>query len=79
MNLNQNMVAMKALPVSPPCGLMRIKSAAAYLGCSVPTIYRAMAHRGLPAHRLGGYWGFYPSELDTWVKAQPSVNLPSAS
>jgi excisionase family DNA binding protein len=58
--------------------MMRVKSAANYLGCSVPTLYRRMAKHGLPAHRLGGYWAFYRSELDAWVKSQPAINLPSA-
>ena len=73
------MVPSESSPTPPATDLMRIKSAAAYLGCSVSTLYRRMAKDGLPAHRLGGYWGLYRSEMDAWVKSQPGINLPSAS
>ena len=59
--------------------LMRMKSAATYLGCSVPTIYRAMSKHRLPARRMGGHWVFSKTELDAWVQSLPGVNQPSAS
>jgi len=59
--------------------LMRMKGAAEFLGCSVATIYRAMAKKGLPARRLGACWVFSRTELAAWIKALPGINLPSAS
>ena len=64
---------------APPSDLMRMKSIATFLGCSVPTVYRAMAHKGLPARRLGGVWVFSKDEVESWVKSLPGINLPNAS
>jgi len=72
------MIPTESSTTTPHSGMMRVKSAAAYIGCSVPTLYRRMSKQKLPAHRLGGYWAFYQSELDTWIKSQPGINLPSA-
>ena len=66
-------------PPDPPTDLMRMKIAAAFLGCSTATIYRAMAKKGLPARRLGGVWVFSRAELSAWVKTLPGINLPTAS
>jgi len=63
----------------PAFDLMRIKAAAAFLGWSVSSVYRAMANRGLPARRLGERWVFSRSELYAWVKKQPGINLPTES
>ena len=40
---------------------------AAYLGVSRETVYRWIEGRGLPAHRIGKFWKFKPSEIDDWV------------
>ncbi len=77
--MNQNKSTLGATSDPPPSDLLRMKSAAAHLGFSVPTVYRAMAKRGLPARRLGGCWVFSRAELDAWVRNLPGINLPSAS
>ena len=63
----------------PPFDLMRMKAAAAFLGWSVSSVYRAMANKGLPARRLGERWVFSRSELSAWVREQPGINLPTES
>ncbi len=33
------------------------------------SIYRWIAHRGLPAHKIGRLWKFKLTEVDAWVRA----------
>lgn len=40
-----------------------------YLGVSSDTIYRWIAGRGMPAHKVGRLWKFKTDEVDEWVKA----------
>jgi len=40
-----------------------------HLGVAPDTVYRWIAARRLPAHRIGRHWKFMISEVDTWVRA----------
>jgi len=42
---------------------------AQHLGVSIDTIYRWIAGRGMPAHKVGRLWKFKTDEVDKWVKA----------
>ena len=41
---------------------------AQHLGVSIDTIYRWIAGRGMPAHKVGRLWKFKTDEVDEWVK-----------
>ena len=45
------------------------KEICAYLGVSRDTLLTWIAEKELPAHKVGRYWKFKPSEVDEWVKA----------
>ncbi len=52
--------------------------AADFLGLHPKTVQR-MARRGeLPAYRIGRYWRYRASELDSWLRVQSSGQNPSA-
>ena len=42
-----------------------------HLGVSRDTIYRWIAGRGMPAHRIGRLWKFKLSEVDAWARTKP--------
>jgi len=42
---------------------------AQHLGVSIDTIYRWIAGRGMPAHKVGRLWKFKTDEVDKWVQA----------
>ena len=42
-----------------------------HLGVSRDTIYRWIADRGMPAHRIGRLWKFKLSEVDGWARTKP--------
>jgi excisionase family DNA binding protein len=42
---------------------------AGHLGVSIDTIYRWIAGRSMPAHKVGRLWKFKTDEVDEWVKA----------
>jgi len=46
-----------------------VEQAASHLAVSTDSVYRWIAHRGLPAHRVGRVWRFKRGELDAWVRA----------
>ena len=55
---------------------------AGHLGVSIDTIYRWIAGRGMPAHKVGRLWKFKTDEVDEWVKAGGAAaieNDPKAS
>ena len=58
---------------------------AAHLGVTKDTIYSWIAHRSMPAHRVGRLWKFQVSEVDAWVRrggagsgAQANSAMPTA-
>lgn len=47
-----------------------------YLGVNRDTVLKWIAHRGMPAVKVGRLWKFKISEVDEWMKAgQPSDAL----
>lgn len=41
---------------------------AEHLGVSKDTVYRWIANKKMPAHKIGRLWKFKISEVDKWVK-----------
>lgn len=46
---------------------------ALHLGVSKDTVYRWIANKQLPAHKIGRLWKFKISEVDEWVKINGSA------
>jgi len=44
-----------------------VEEIARHLGVSKETIYRWLEKKLIPAHRLGKFWKFKPSEVDRWI------------
>ncbi|MCM0755311.1 helix-turn-helix domain-containing protein [Desulfovibrio aminophilus] len=42
---------------------------ASHLGVSIDTVYRWIAGRSMPAHKVGRLWKFKTHEVDAWVMA----------
>ena len=69
---------------TPPISdLLSVNGARTYLGgangpIARSFIYQLMQKHGLPARRIGSRWQFSRRELDSWIAAQPGVNLPQA-
>lgn len=50
--------------------------AAEYLGVKPATVREWIKkQKGIPAHKIGKFWKFKKSELDTWVNSGKSGNL----
>jgi len=45
-----------------------LEETAEYLGVSKDTIYRWIAKKQMPAHKIGRLWKFKVSEVDEWVR-----------
>jgi len=45
-----------------------VDDVAAHLGVAKDSVYRWIAERGLPAHRVGRLFRFKLSEIDAWVR-----------
>lgn len=39
-----------------------------YLGIKRDTVYKWIAEKGLPAHKVGRLWKFKREQVDEWVK-----------
>ena len=48
---------------------LSVDEIAAHLGVGRDTVYRWIAHRGMPAHKIGRLWKFKTVEVDRWVLA----------
>jgi len=42
---------------------------AAYLGIKRETLYKWLAEKDMPAHKVGRLWKFRKDEIDQWVKS----------
>ena len=47
---------------------LSVDELASYLGIKRDTVYKWIARRSLPAHKVGRLWKFLTSEVDRWVK-----------
>ena len=48
---------------------LSVDEIAAYLGIKRDTVYKWIAEKQMPAHRMGRLWKFRKDEVDEWVKA----------
>ncbi|MDN5332958.1 MAG: hypothetical protein PWP59_220 [Sphaerochaeta sp.] len=39
-----------------------------YLGIKRDTVYKWIAEKKMPAHRVGRFWKFKTDEVDSWVR-----------
>lgn len=44
-----------------------VDDVAKHLSVAKDSVYRWIAHQGLPAHKVGRLWKFKLSEVDEWV------------
>mgnify|MGYP003747702347 FL=1 len=47
---------------------LSVDEIAAYLGIKRDTVYKWIAEKNMPAHRMGRLWKFRKNEVDEWVK-----------
>jgi excisionase family DNA binding protein len=47
---------------------LSVDEIAVYLGIKRDTIYKWIAEKDLPAHRIGRLWKFRSDEVDRWVR-----------
>jgi len=47
---------------------LSVEDIAQHLGVSKDTVYTWVAHKGMPAHKVGRLWKFQASEIDDWVR-----------
>ncbi|MBF9015168.1 MULTISPECIES: helix-turn-helix domain-containing protein [unclassified Oceanispirochaeta] len=52
---------------------LSVDEIAEYLGVKRDTIYKWIAEREMPAHRVGRFWKFQKYEVDKWVKTGESA------
>lgn len=48
---------------------LSVDEIAAYLGIVRESVYRWIAHRNMPGHRIGRRWKFRLEEVDAWVRS----------
>jgi len=48
---------------------LSVEEIAAYLGIKRETIYKWLAEKNMPAHRVGRLWKFRIKEIDQWVES----------
>ena len=48
---------------------LAVDEIAAYLGIKRGTVYKWIAEKRMPAHRMGRFWKFRKEEVDEWVKS----------
>jgi len=68
-----NLKEAKAMPDSTTEKWSSLDEIAEHLGVSKDTVYRWIANRQMPAHKIGRLWKFKISEVDEWVKSGGSV------
>ena len=48
---------------------LSVDEIAAYLGVKRDTVYRWIAKRRMPTHRMGRFWKFRKEAVDEWVRS----------
>lgn len=48
---------------------LSVDEIAAYLGIKRDTVYKWIAEKQMPAHRMGRFWKFRKEEVDEWVRS----------
>ena len=48
---------------------LSVDEKAAYLGIKRETIYKWLAEKNMPAHKLGKLWKFRKDEVDEWLRS----------
>jgi len=48
---------------------LSVDDIAAYLGIKRETLYKWLAEKDIPAHKVGRLWKFRKEEIDQWVKS----------
>lgn len=48
---------------------LSVDEIAAYLGIKRDTVYKWIADKRMPAHKIGRLWKFRKEEVDEWVKS----------
>jgi len=48
---------------------LSVDEIAAYLGIKRDTVYKWIADKQMPAHKVGRLWKFRKEEVDEWVKS----------
>lgn len=54
---------------------LSVDEIAAYLGIKADTVYKWIAEKKMPSHRMGRLWKFRKEELDDWVKSGGAVGF----
>ena len=47
---------------------LSVDEIADYLGIKRDTVYKWIAEKGMPAHKIGRLWKFKKDEVDGWVR-----------
>jgi len=47
---------------------LSVDDIAAYLGIKRETLYKWLAEKDIPAHKVGRLWKFRKEEIDKWVR-----------
>tara|TARA_Y100000310_G_C20232671_1_gene600993 strand:- start:197 stop:391 length:195 start_codon:yes stop_codon:yes gene_type:complete len=53
---------------------LSVDEIAAYLGIKRETIYKWLAEKNMPAHKLGKLWKFRKDEVDAWLRSGEAGN-----
>ena len=48
---------------------LSVEEIAVHLGIKKDTVYKWVAKKHMPAHKVGRLWKFDKAEIDTWVKS----------
>ena len=48
---------------------LSVEELAGYLGIKRDTVYKWIARRAMPAHKVGRLWKFRKEEIDEWVRS----------
>jgi len=51
----------------------------AYLGVVRESVYRWVARRDMPGHKVGRHWKFRKEEVDAWVRSGGAQDRPSST